>query len=116
MKPQALLFTCALLISSLPRAQAVETSFDEMPVPVKSVAPDYPADMKRAGASGMVFIQIVVNESGDVVERVVTKSTRREFESAALEAIQNWKFKPAKKGGVTVSAKITVPLKFNAES
>lgn len=108
-----LLLSCILLAGPLGRALAAD--FDEMPVPVKSVAPTYPVEMRREGASGIVTLQIVIDETGNVVERTVMKSTRSEFEPAALQAVQQWKFKPAKKAGVAVRAKIAVPIKFNAD-
>ena len=113
MKTKALLFTCLLILAPFV-AGANDT--DEMPVPVKSVAPKYPADMKRDGTSGLVVVQVAINENGDVVECTVAKSSRVEFEAAALQAVQSWKFKPAKKAGVAVSAKIHVPVKFTVET
>jgi protein TonB len=95
-------------------AQAAE--FDEQPVPVKAVAPVYPAEMKRDSVSGMVMLKLVIDENGDVLERSVTKSTRSEFEAPALAAIDLWKFKPARKAGAAVRATITLPIKFTAES
>jgi protein TonB len=108
-----LFISCLLLASPLLRAEA--NDFDERPVPVKSVAPAYPADMKREGQSGMVTVKVIVDENGDVVSREVAKSTRSEFETAALEAVGQWKFKPAKKAGHAVKVAITIPIKFSAE-
>jgi protein TonB len=103
-----------LLISPCAWVQAAESVYDELPVPVKSVAPEYPEAMKRDHASGLVTIQVVIDENGEVVERAVVKSTHAEFEAPAMEAVGKWKFKPAKKGGVAVKAKISIPLKFIA--
>jgi TonB family C-terminal domain len=104
------LFSICLLAG----AQAAE--FDEHPVPVKAVAPEYPHDMKRENVSGIVTLKLVIDEHGDVLEKSVTKSTRVEFEAPALAAVSQWKFKPARKGGAAVRATITLPIKFTAES
>jgi len=114
-----ILFISALVaIGSLTRAEVTNAAadFDERPVPVKSVAPDYPSEMKDAHASGIVTLSVLVDENGDVRDQRVAKSTRPEFESAALTAVEKWKFKPAKKAGVAVKAKITIPIKFTYES
>jgi periplasmic protein TonB len=103
-----------LLLYAVARAESKD--FDERPLPVKSVAPAYPAAMRRDHVSGLVTLRVVVNENGDVLERTVTKSSRPEFEAPALEAVQQWKFKPAKKGGIAVKATISIPIKFTAES
>lgn len=113
-----LLLTCLLLACSLAPlpARAAAADYDELPVPVKSVAPTYPPDMKREGASGVVMVKVHIDENGDVVERTIAKSTRAEFDEAALSAVQRWKFKPAKKAGVAVKATVTIPIKFTLES
>ena len=113
MKTKVLLATCLLILAP---CIAVANDTDEMPVPIKSVAPAYPADMKRDGTSGLVVVQVAINENGDVVGCTVAKSSRVEFEAAAVQAVQSWKFKPAKKAGVAVSVKINVPVKFTVES
>ncbi|WP_158305386.1 energy transducer TonB [Opitutus terrae] len=97
-------------------ALAAASDYDELPVPVKSVAPTYPPEMKQEKASGIVMVKISIDENGDVVDRVVAKSTRAEFDEAALAAISKWKFKPAKKDGAAVKATVTIPIKFTAES
>ena len=104
----------ALMLLPSSRA-AAGADVDERPVPVKSIAPEYPADMKREGQSGIVYIKVVVDENGDVVQPAVEKSTRAEFEAPALAAVSRWKFKPAKKNGAAVRVGITIPIKFSAE-
>ncbi len=102
-----------VLGSSLLRAQSAD--FDERPVPVKAVAPEYPKEMRAEQASAIVTVKLLIDENGDVVEHSVMKSTRMEFEGAALAAVGKWKFKPAKKAGAPVRALITLPIKFTFE-
>lgn len=97
-------------------AGARAADFDEQPVPVKAVPPEYPAEMRRESVSGIVMLKLVIDENGDVLEKSVTKSTRAEFEGPALAAIGKWKFKPARKAGEAVRATITLPIKFTVES
>lgn len=85
-------------------------------MPVKAVAPEYPAEMKRDNVSGVVMLKLVIDENGDVLEKSVAKSTRAEFEAPALAAVGKWKFKPARRAGEPVRATITLPIKFTAES
>lgn len=106
---------CGALLLLPARTSAAAADLDERPVPVKSVAPQYPEDMKREGQSGLVYIRVVINENGDVIEQSVERSSRAEFEAPALAAVSRWKFKPAKKNGAAVRAGITIPIKFSAE-
>lgn len=99
-----------------PAAFAAASDYDELPVPVKSVPPVYPPAMLQEKASGVVMVKVQIDENGDVVERAVSKSTRPEFNDAAMSAVQQWKFKPAKKGGASVKSSVTIPIKFSAET
>lgn len=100
--------------SSLLCAQSAD--FDEQPVPVKAVKPVYPEAMAQEKTSGIVTVKLVIDESGNVVEHSVYKSTRSEFDQAALTAVAQWKFKPARKAGAAVRSVITIPIKFTIES
>jgi len=117
MTTRSLLRRLSLLIVSICLlAGARAADFDEQPVPVKAVAPEYPAEMKRDNVSGVVMLKLVIDENGDVLEKSVAKSTRAEFEAPALAAVGKWKFKPARRAGEPVRATITLPIKFTAES
>ena len=85
----------------------------EPPVPVRTVAPKYPSQLKREGISGVVSVKCTIDEKGNVMEPTVVKTTHPEFAEPAIEALSKWKFKPAKRGGVVVSIKITIPVQFN---
>lgn len=84
----------------------------EPPVPVRTVAPKYPTDLKRDGITGVVSVNCVIDEKGNVTEPKVLKSSHPSFSDPAVEALSKWKFKPAKRGGVVVSIKITIPIQF----
>lgn len=123
MRKISLLRTLALLWAVAGVAQAVRAddvavvdSFDERPVPVKAIPPTYPPDMLQQEVSGLVNVVVIIDASGNVVERAVAKSTRPEFERPALEAVKKWKFKPAKKAGTAVAVKIVVPISFKYDS
>ncbi|MFT3828952.1 MAG: TonB family protein [Opitutaceae bacterium] len=92
---------------------AQESKFDEPPMPTKTVPPVYPSALKHDGVSGMVTMSITVDESGNVQNPVVKKSTRQEFEQPAIDAVTKWKFEPAKKDGKAVAVQVVVPVKFS---
>jgi len=93
---------------------AQESKFDEPPMPSKTVPPVYPSALKSEGVSGMVTMSILVDEKGNVQNATVKKSTRPEFEQPAIDAVQKWKFEPAKKDGKPVAVQVMIPLKFTA--
>lgn len=87
----------------------------EPPVPVRTVPPDYPVEMRRDGVSGVVMVSCVIDEKGDVQEVSVEKSSNVSFNTSAVAAVKKWKFKPAKVDGAPVSKKVTIPLKFTVD-
>ncbi len=88
---------------------------DTPPVPVRTPPPKYPTQLKRDGVSGMVVVNVTIDTEGSVEAVEVRKSTNPEFEEPALEAVKNWKFKPAQKGGSAIRTKVALPLKFSAD-
>ena len=88
---------------------------DTPPVPVRTPPPDYPTQLKRDGVSGMVVVNVVIDEDGKVADVEVRKSTNVEFEKPALDAVKNWRFKPGKKEGNAIRCKVALPLKFSAD-
>ncbi len=85
----------------------------EPPVPVRTVKPEFPYEMQRAGISGVVTLTVEVDETGAVQNSAVEKSSNPEFERPALEAVRKWRFKPARRDGVAVKIKIQLPIRFN---
>jgi protein TonB len=87
---------------------------DQQPVARVRQAPTYPYDMRRAGINGTVVVEFIINTEGDVIQTQIVRSSHREFEMPALQAVQKWKFKPGKKGGRVVNVRASQLLEFNA--
>jgi TonB family protein len=85
---------------------------DRAPSPRFQARPQYPAEMRAAGTGGEVVVDFVVNAAGDVVNAIALRSTQREFEAAAVEAVSKWKFKAGQKGGHDVATHMQVPIVF----
>ena len=101
----AFIFTDSVLAQSKP----------EPPVPVRTVPPDYPVELRRDGVSGVVMVSCTIDEKGDVQDVSVEKSSNASFNPSALAAVKKWKFKPAKVDGAPVAKKVTIPLKFTVD-
>ncbi len=88
-------------------------NLDQAPVAKFQGPPSYPFEMRRAGISGEVSVAFIVSSNGDVVEAYAIKSTQREFEQPAVQAVLKWKFRPGRKGGRSVNTRMMVPIAFN---
>lgn len=86
------------------------------PVPVRTVAPDYPPELRSQGVVGLVVVKITIDENGNVADPEVEKSSHNGFEKPALDAVKKWKFKPAREDGVPVAKKASIPIKFVLDS
>ena len=87
---------------------------DQQPVARVRQAPAYPYDMRRAGINGSVVVEFIISTEGDVIQTQVIKSSHREFEMPALQAVQKWKFKPGRRRGQVVNVRASQLLEFNA--
>lgn len=85
---------------------------DVRPTPTRQTPPAYPATLRAFGINGQATMTFVVDAEGNVGDIQPTKSTHSAFESAAADALQQWKFQPGRKGGVAVNTRITVPIVF----
>ena len=87
-------------------------SLDQQPQARLQQQPQYPFEMRRAGIVGEVLVDFIVDSNGDVQNAYAIKSTQREFEANAVQAVSKWKFKPGRKGGRAVNTHMQVPLVF----
>jgi protein TonB len=85
---------------------------DQTPVPKFQARPQYPFEMRRAGIAGEVVVDFIVDTAGDVQNAYALRSSQREFEAAAVQAVSKWKFKPGRKGGRDVPTHMQVPIVF----
>lgn len=89
---------------------------DQQPRPTVQISPQYPFEMRRAGISGTVVVEFLVDTNGNVQQPYVVSSTQREFEASALQAISKWKFSPGRKGGRAVVVRMQLPFAFNIDN
>ncbi len=90
-------------------------NLDQKPVARVQPQPTYPYEMSRAGISGEVVVEFIISSNGDVIQTQVIRSSHREFEQPAMQAVQKWKFKPGRKGGRAVNVHVSQLIEFNLE-
>jgi protein TonB len=88
-------------------------NLDQPPAPKFQAKPVYPFEMRRAGITGEVTVGFIVDSNGDVQQAYAVKSTQREFEAAAIQAVSKWKFRPGKLHGKNVNTRMQVPIVFS---
>jgi periplasmic protein TonB len=91
------------------------SQLDQKPVLRVPVQPTYPYEMSRAGINGNVTVEFIISTNGDVTQAQVVRSSHREFEVPAIQAVLKWKFKPGKRGGRAVNVRASQLIEFNLD-
>jgi TonB family protein len=79
--------------------------------------PAYPETARNAGVEGIVVLQIVIDETGKVVEaNAVAGQPPGIFEEAAVEAVKDWEFEPAMQGGKPIKVRIAQTVIFKLKT
>ena len=71
----------------------------------------YPEDAKAAGIKGVVQIEIVIDETGKVIDAQVIRSVPL-LDAAALTAVREWQFQPAAFNGKPIPIRMTFTVQF----
>lgn len=82
------------------------------PRKVVNVAPVYPPIARAAGVQGVVILEAVIGEDGSVTDVRVLRSIQL-LDSAAIEAVRQWRFTPTLLNGTPVPVVMTVTVAFN---
>ena len=91
------------------------SKLDQVPSPRFQARPQYPFEMRRAGISGEVLVDFIVDTNGDVRNAFAVHSSQREFEAAAVQAVSKWKFRAGRKNGHAVFTHMQVPIVFTLD-
>jgi len=84
---------------------------DENAEILKRVDPKYPKNARKKGISGSVILAGMVDIEGKINNLKVVESIP-ELDEAALVAVEQWVFKPAKKNGEAVNVIQFIPVTF----
>lgn len=96
-------------------ARVVPPSFDA--AYLRNPPPAYPAVSRRRGEQGTVMLRVYVGADGGAQKVLVHASSGHErLDQAALDAVHQWRFVPARQGEQPVSAWVQVPIRFALEN
>lgn len=90
---------------------------DKQPIPKQdfTFAPQYPAQARKNGTEGTVWVKIWIDKKGIAKEAIVTKSDAEIFNQPSIDAAMKWKFEPAMLKGQPVDVWVTIPFKFRLD-
>jgi hypothetical protein len=103
------------------------------PVPISTKSPNYPEEAKKNRIEGIFYFDVRISETGEITfarcgernlfaedgmlknQQVIDKYPQAVnlMEKEALDALWQWKFKPAKKNRKPTQSSLILPIKFS---
>jgi protein TonB len=83
------------------------------PTVISQVQPEYSEEARKARYQGVVVLEAIVHEDGTVQIVRVVRSLGFGLDEKAIEALQQWKFRPGMRGGEAVSVSLNIEVNFN---
>jgi len=81
---------------------------------IHRVNPTYSPGSKGVRLEGSVYLEMVITSRGEPGAVRVVKSLAEDVDRAALDAVKQWRFDPARKDGKPVAVRVTVEVAFHA--
>lgn len=75
-------------------------------------APDYPDEARKAKYQGTVVLHLEIGASGQLTSIKVIRAAGLGLDGKAIEAVRQWRFKPATKDGEAVASQTEVQVSF----
>lgn len=115
--------------ASDPAPKPLSKTPDDMDKPIETITapsfnasylhnppPHYPAEAQQRHWQGTVLLSVHVQTDGkpDHVE-LASSSGHAPLDDAAVEAVEDWRFVPARRGDVAIDGWIKVPIEFKLE-
>jgi TonB family protein len=102
-----------ITIEPLVSLQKDETSPAVYPELVTRIQPEYPSDAKKAKIEGVVVLEGTIDATGAVRGLKAVRSEPMGLTEAAIEALSQWRYKPAQDAaGHAIATQTTVTIRF----
>ena len=83
-------------------------------IAVDTPPPEYPLEVACEGVGGKVQLFVTIGTEGTVTGAQMRQTSGQPLlDAAALEAVRDWRFRPATANGQPVETGIQVPITFN---
>jgi periplasmic protein TonB len=87
----------------------------EPPVAIHDPSPVYPETARQIRKGGLVIVQVVVEKDGTVTDVEVLKAEPFGLTEAAVDAVERWRFEPARLGGEPVAVYFQLTVRFTLQ-
>lgn len=84
------------------------------PSPIHKVDPKYPPTLINEHVEGEVILYAVIRRDGSIDSIQLVRSVDQQLDANAMNALSQWKFRPATRNGVPVELETIVHIPFHA--
>ncbi len=97
--------------------EKVESAFsmaeiDQKPRVVYQATPNYPSELRGKKVEGAATVIFIVDSTGRVTNPRVERSSLPAFDRPAVDAVKQFKFEPAVRGGQRVDCRMRITIRF----
>jgi TonB family protein len=85
------------------------------PVPITKVEASFTPEARQAGYNGSVLVTLTVDEKGTPQNVKVAEAAPYGLSEKALDAVRQWKFKPAMQDGKPIASQARVRVQFKSQ-
>jgi protein TonB len=104
-------------LSAVSVPSVLGTEVDELAKPIYNPPPVYPAAAVASKIEGRVMLRLTITATGDVSRVTVAESSGAPLlDRAALDAVRQWRFRPALRGGMAVEWSCQLPVRFRLDT
>ncbi len=82
---------------------------------IRKVTPAFPPSAKAQGIEGSVTIEAIIDKAGFVASARAVGGSRPELAQAALDAVQQWQYTPARLNGEPVDVMTEITMSFTLQ-
>src|SRR4029077_2445476 len=86
------------------------------PIPLRKVDPKYPPEFRTLHVDGDVVLYAIIRKDGSVDSIQLIHSVDPQLDANAMEALAQWKFRPAEKQGEPVDLEAVVHIPFRSRA
>ncbi len=84
------------------------------PVPLRKVDPKYPPELRTGHVEGEVILYAVIRKDGTVDSIQLVRGIDPHLDVNAMDALAQWKFRPAEKHGAAIDLEAVVHIPFRS--
>ncbi len=86
------------------------------PVPFRKIDPKYPPELRTTHVEGEVILYAIIRKDGSVDSIQLVHGVDPRLDANAMEALAQWKFRPAEKQGTPVDLEAVVHIPFRSRT